>query len=146
MSGVRLDREALLALIPHDGVMCLLDSVLEFGSEHIVCETFTHRSAANPLRREDRLSSVHLAEYAAQAMAAHGALQADGRSQPGMLAALRDIRLHVAFVDDIRSALIVRARRLLARSEGTLYEFRVTADERLLCEGRLAIALLRRAG
>lgn len=136
-----ISRERLLGLIPHAGAMCLLDSVVEFAGDDIVCETLSHRDAANPLRRGQVLPALHLAEYAAQAMAAHGALQAEGAAQPGMLAALRDIRLHVENIHDIPGKLTVRARRRLARPEGSLYEFSVSGDGRLLCEGRIAIAL-----
>jgi predicted hotdog family 3-hydroxylacyl-ACP dehydratase len=87
------------------------------------------------------LSAIHLVEYAAQAMAAHGALQSSGSAQPGMLASLRQIVLHVEQVHDIPGNLIVRADRLLARPEGSLYQFSVSGDGRVLCEGRVAIAL-----
>jgi predicted hotdog family 3-hydroxylacyl-ACP dehydratase len=119
--------------------MCLLETVLEYDREHIHCETGSHRDPDNPLRRDDRLSALHLTEYAAQAMAAHGALQSDGRPQPGMLAALRDIRLHVEHLDDIQADLSVRARRRLAQREGSIYEFSVSAGGRMICEGRISI-------
>jgi predicted hotdog family 3-hydroxylacyl-ACP dehydratase len=90
------------------------------------------------------LSALHLAEYAAQAMAAHGALQAGGEAQPGMLAALREVKLHVEHIHDIAGTLCVRAARRLARPEGSLYAFTVHADGRLLGEGRIAIALVAR--
>lgn len=133
-------RERLLDLVPHAGAMCLLDCVREYAAEEIVCETTSHRDPANPLRSEGVLSALHLAEYAAQAMAAHGALQAGGVAQPGMLAAMRQIHLHVESIHDIPGTLTIRARRNLARAEGSLYEFSVTGDGRLLCEGRIAIA------
>jgi predicted hotdog family 3-hydroxylacyl-ACP dehydratase len=140
MTGV-LDREQLLALIPHAGDMCLLDRVVDFGADSIHCETASHRDATNPLRRADTLSAVHLVEYAAQAMAAHGALKSDGRAQPGMLAGLRDVRLHVRYIHDIPGNLTVRATRRVANRDGLLYEFSVSAADRPLCEGRIAIAL-----
>ena len=63
--------------------------------------TRSHLDPDNPLRRGDALSALHLVEYAAQAMAAHGALQAGGQAQRGMLAALRNIRLHTGQIHDI---------------------------------------------
>lgn len=139
--AVLIPRERLLDLVPHAGSMCLLDSVNEYSRDEIVCETSSHRDPANPLRRDHALSALHLVEYAAQAMAAHGALIAEGTAQPGMLAALRDVRLHVGHVHDIPGKLTVRARRRLARDEGLLYEFSVSGNGQLLCEGRIAIAL-----
>lgn len=141
MKAAPLGRDDLYALIPHSGAMCLLDSVIEYAAEEILCETASHRDPANPLLRDGVLSAIHLVEYAAQAMAAHGALQAEGKAQPGMLAALRDIRLRVAHIHDIPGKLTVRARRRLARKEGSLYEFSVSAEDQVLCEGRLSIAL-----
>jgi predicted hotdog family 3-hydroxylacyl-ACP dehydratase len=134
-------REVLRGLIPHAGAMCLLDSVLEYDAEYIVCETGTHRDPVNPLRNGQGLSALTLAEYAAQAMAAHGALLAEGRAQPGMLAALRGFRLHVETIHDIPGNIRVRAQRRLARKEGLLYEFSATDGARLLAEGRISIAL-----
>jgi len=137
---VTLDREQLLALIPHAGGMCLLDRVIAHSEQDIHCASRSHLDAGNPLRSGPRLSALHLVEYAAQAVAAHGALRADGRPRAGMLAALRDIQLHVQHLEGLDGELAVHARRLLAQRDGSLYEFRVLGGDRLLCEGRLAIA------
>lgn len=140
MSGAA-GRERLRELIPHAGEMCLLDGVIASSEQHIECTALSHRVAANPLRRDGRLAALHLAEYAAQAMAAHGALLGGTCAQPGMLAALRDIRLHVDRIDTIESALTIRATRRVLQRDGSLYDFSVEAGGRLLAEGRIAIAL-----
>ena len=44
------------ALIPHQGSMCLLERVVEWDDQHVVLETATHRSPANPLRADGRRS------------------------------------------------------------------------------------------
>jgi predicted hotdog family 3-hydroxylacyl-ACP dehydratase len=134
-----VNREQLQQLIPHAGRMCLLDRVIAHSDRDIECTTGTHRDPDNPLRRDGQLSALHLTEYAAQAMAAHGALLAGG-AQPGMLAALRDIRLHTDRIDTIAPDLTVRATRRLAQRDGSLYDFSVCAGDRVLCEGRIAIA------
>ena len=136
-----LDREQLLTLIPHAGDMCLLDRVVDFGPDDIHCETASHRKVTNPLRRADSLSAIHLVEYAAQAIAAHGALKSNVMAQPGMLAGLREVRLHVRYIHDIPGNLTVRAIRRVATRDGLLYEFSVSAADRPLCEGRISIAL-----
>ena len=136
-----IHRDRLLQLLPHAGAMCLLDSVQEFSAVEIRCAARSHRDPANPLCHGRKLAAIHLAEYAAQAAAAHGALLADGCAQPGMLAALRAVRLHVEHIEDIEAELTIHARRRLAQSDGLLYEFSVLAGERLLAEGRIAIAL-----
>lgn len=135
-----IGRDRIRALVPHAAEMCLLDEVRDYSAGLIVCTTTTHRDPHQPLRMASGLSALHLVEYAAQAMAVHGALMADGTAHPGMLAALRGIHLHADRLDTIDAALTITARRLLVQPEGSLYEFDVRAADRLLCEGRIAIA------
>jgi predicted hotdog family 3-hydroxylacyl-ACP dehydratase len=139
-----LDKAALAKLIPHAGSMCLLDTVEEWTPDWIRCASETHRDPANPLRRNGVLAALHLVEYAAQAMAIHGALLARGGPQPGMLGALRDVRLHVERLDEIASPLVVTANRRLARSDGLIYDFKIethVSPVRPLSEGRISVVL-----
>ena len=69
-----LDREWIESRIPHRGSMCLLDEVVDWSAERIRCRTRTHCAADNPLRADGRLGVACGIEYAAQAMAVHGAL------------------------------------------------------------------------
>ena len=69
-----LDRQWIERHIPHQGTMCLLDEVLTWNTQRVQCRSSTHRNRANPLRAHDRLGAVCGIEYAAQAMAVHGAL------------------------------------------------------------------------
>jgi predicted hotdog family 3-hydroxylacyl-ACP dehydratase len=131
----------LPGLIPHAGKMCLLDDVVAHSEHDIECTARSPAAPDHPLRRDGQLSALHLVEYAAQAVAAHGALRAGG-VQRGMLAALRGIQLHVDRIDDIDSDLTVSATRRMAQTAGSLYDFRVHASGRLLCEGRIAIAFV----
>ena len=71
-----LDHAWLLAHLPHQGSMCLLDAATAWDAQHIRCTASSHRHADNPLRAHDRLGTACGIEYAAQAMAAHGALLA----------------------------------------------------------------------
>ena len=101
---VPINKAEIRTLIPHSGLMCLLDEVTQWDDGSITCVTNTHRDSANPLRRDGRLSGVHAFEYGAQAAAVHGGLRArsvGATAPPGYLAALRDARLHVVFLDDI---------------------------------------------
>lgn len=89
-------REAIAALIPHQGLMCLWQEVVEWDEERIVLRTNGHRDPAHPLRRDGRLHAVHLCEYGAQTMAVHGGLLArrdGGVAKPGVLVALRGVQL-----------------------------------------------------
>jgi len=137
-----LGREGIAALIPHQGTMCLLDRVVEWDKDSIVLATRTHRAPDNPLRLDGRVRAVHLCEYGAQAMAVHGGLsaQADGRTaKPGFLVSLRDVKLHVDFVDQLEGDLKVSARRLLESAGSWQYSFEVQFEGRTLATGRAAI-------
>jgi predicted hotdog family 3-hydroxylacyl-ACP dehydratase len=137
-----LGREAIAALIPHQGTMCLLEQVLEWDAERVLAVTATHRASDNPLRSGGRLRALHLAEYGAQAMALHGGLlarAAGARAQPGVLVSLRDVQLNRAYIDDLRGELHVEARRLLAGAASWQYSFSVRHAEELLASGRAAV-------
>ena len=124
--------------------MCLLDKVMAWDDESITCLSNTHRDALNPLQRNGRLSSVHAFEYGAQAIAIHGGLQARAAGEtapPGYLAALRDARLHVQWLDDLAAPLHVRAVRLFADGANNVYQCTISTAENLLAEARVTIML-----
>lgn len=139
-----LDKAQLSALIPHAGSMCLLERVDEWNADAIQCVAYSHRDPANPLRRDGALAALHLVEYAAQAMAIHGALLAGGGPQAGMIGALRDVRLYIEHVDHLTHPLLIKATRRLARSDGLIYDFAVWEQRSpvlLLSEGRISVVL-----
>jgi predicted hotdog family 3-hydroxylacyl-ACP dehydratase len=134
----------IAALIPHQGGMCLLERVIEWDERRIVLESDTHRSIENPLRRDGRLSAVHLCEYGAQAMAVHGALKAKasgGRAAPGMLVSLRAVSFTRDYVEDLPGALTIEADCLHSSETSLQYAFRVTHAGVVLAEGRAAVVL-----
>jgi predicted hotdog family 3-hydroxylacyl-ACP dehydratase len=138
-----LDHAWLLGHLPHQGSMCLLDAVTDWDAQHIRCTASSHRAPDNPLRAHDRLGAACGIEYAAQAMAAHGALLAAADSAPraGYLASVRGVDLHVARLDDIAADLDVEAERLSGDDNVILYGFRVSAADRLLLSGRATVML-----
>ncbi|MFL6515912.1 MAG: hydroxymyristoyl-ACP dehydratase [Chthoniobacterales bacterium] len=141
---IKVDKQQIRALIPHSGTMCLLDGVLDWDDETIDCISETHRHAANPLRRNGRLSSVHALEYGAQAAAVHGGLRAQAAgavAPPGFLAAIRDATFNIPYLDDVEAALHVRSRRLYGEGVNTVYECEVRADGKVLVSGRVTIML-----
>jgi len=141
-NGLPINKAEIRTLIPHSGLMCLLDEVTQWDDRSITCVSNTHRDPANPLRRDGHLSALHAFEYGAQAAAVHGGLHARSvgtTAPPGYLAALRDARLHVARLDDIRSPLYIRANRLFGDGANTIYECRVSADNVTLADGRVTI-------
>jgi predicted hotdog family 3-hydroxylacyl-ACP dehydratase len=137
---MRLDRSWIERNIPHHGRMCLLDEVSHWDAQHIRCRSSTHRVPNNPLRSHGRLGVACGIEYAAQAMAVHGALASESaRSEVGFLAGLRDVRLHVARLDDIESDLVCDATLIAGDRGSALYEFAVTSAGRLLLSGRATV-------
>ncbi|ALN60313.1 phosphotransferase family protein [Lysobacter enzymogenes] len=135
-------REAIAALIPHQGLMCLWEEVLEWDPERIVARSEGHRDPAHPLRERGRLHALHLCEYGAQLMAVHGGLLArahGGRARPGVLVALRGVELRAARIDDLPGALEGRARQLAAGEGSWQYEFEVLHAGELLASGRAAV-------
>jgi predicted hotdog family 3-hydroxylacyl-ACP dehydratase len=143
-NNIPIDKRKIRTLIPHSGLMCLLDSVIEWDDRSIVCISDTHRDPVNPLRRGGRLSALHAFEYGAQAVAVHGGLRArlaGVTAPPGYLAALRDARLQVTRLDNVASPLQICAYRLFGDAANAVYECRVSAGDVLLAEGRITIML-----
>ncbi len=150
-----LDRQWIEQHIPHKGRMCLLDEVLAWDAAHIRCRSHTHRSADNPLRAHGRLGAACGIEYAAQAMAVHGALIAASAplastvsrhlkgsigATVGYLASVRNVALQVSRLDDLEEELIAAAERITGDGRTVLYEFSVSSGGgRVLVSGRASI-------
>lgn len=138
-----LDRVWIAAHIPHQDRMCLLDGVVEWDAQRIVCNADSHRSEDNPLRSGNCLHVACGIEYAAQAMAVHGALCSADASRPraGFLASVRSVRFAVDRLDDIATPLTVAAERLGGDANNVLYGFVIGSENRTLLEGRAAVIL-----
>jgi predicted hotdog family 3-hydroxylacyl-ACP dehydratase len=144
-----LDRRWIEQNIPHHGSMCLLDEVIEWNAERIRCRSRSHRLPGHPLLSHGRLGVCSGIEYAAQAMAVHGALAAAApaasghaarpRAEAGFLAGLRDIRLHVLRLDDIDADLVCEAALVAGDRSSALYEFELRCDARRLLAGRATV-------
>lgn len=124
--------------------MCLLDHVEAWDPQHIQCRASSHRAADNPLRAYGRLGAACGIEYAAQAMAVHGALLAppdSTRARAGYLVSARGTQLHVPRLDDIAADLRVEATCITRSENNILYQFSVSATGRLLLDGRATVVL-----
>ena len=140
--GTRLDHDWIESHIPHRGRMCLLDEVLSWDEVRIRCRATSHRLADNPLRAHGRLGAACGVEYAAQAMAVHGAIMAHmaGRQpRAGLLTSVRNLVLRVSRLDDLDTDLIASAERLAGDDGSTLYEFTVSGGGQELLTGRASI-------
>jgi predicted hotdog family 3-hydroxylacyl-ACP dehydratase len=161
--GIPVTTEQIRKLIPHAGSMCLLERVIACDDKKIVCETRSHLAPDNPLRHKGRLSSVCGIEYAAQAMALHGALkraappstgaeppvtgsgaghrQEAGGVRHGFLASVRDVHIERRYLDDIRNMLTVSAALEFDDASRVIYTFSLKADDIELLGGRAAVVL-----
>jgi len=135
-----LGKEWLVANLPHQGAMNLLERIVEWDDAHLKAEATGHHAPDHPLRRGAELPIASAIEYAAQAAAAHGALLASKPSGPGMLVAARSVAFHAARLDDAASPLDIAVEPLGGGDAGVIYRFEVAAAGRTLATGRLTVA------
>ncbi|MDZ4075011.1 MAG: hydroxymyristoyl-ACP dehydratase [Hylemonella sp.] len=137
------DQAWIAARIPHRGSMCLLDSVLRWDDNSIVCQASSHQDADNPLRSDGQLGMANGIEYAAQAMAVHGALLAGSETAPaaGFLASVRDVKWQAPRLDTKAAELQIHAQRLSGDGNTILYSFHLEAGGSTLLSGRASVML-----
>ena len=145
-----LEQSDIASRIPHQGSMCLLGSVTAWDHNRIRCEASSHRAEGNPLRAYGRLGAACGVEYAAQAMAVHGALVAEALAgahgaaaapKIGYLASIRGLTLYVERLDDLDGLLTIDAERLSGDDKTLLYGFSLHAGPALLLSGRAVVVL-----
>ena len=144
-----LGRQWIEAHVPQKDGMCLLDEVLSWDSEQLLCRSATHHRPDHPLRAHEQLGSACAIEYAAQAVAVHGALCQTGSrsdSKHGLLASVRDVELAVLRLDTVAGDLLVHVRRIQSDARGALYAFEVseqpaTPPSAPIARGRLSLWL-----
>lgn len=136
-------RADIAKVIPHAGDMCLLDGVLECDAQRIRCVSSTHRDTANPMRTGDRLLALCGIEYAAQAMAVHGAWDAkfDTKPRAGFLAALRDVSCTTMRLDDLGDDLVIAAEKVMGDEARVIYQFNIHSGATRIMSGRATVVL-----
>jgi predicted hotdog family 3-hydroxylacyl-ACP dehydratase len=126
-------------LVPHSGTMCLIDRVDYWDEQTIRCASTSHQDPDNPLRLDGKLSSIHLLEYGAQAMAIHGGLLAEA-STPGVLAAVRDVSIIIDEIDHITDEIIISATVEIITETGAGYQFVISdSNSNTLLKARATI-------
>jgi predicted hotdog family 3-hydroxylacyl-ACP dehydratase len=143
----KIGREWIAKHIPHAGAMCLIDNVKSWDRGGIHCATSTHQRRDNPLRAQGRLGAFCGIEYAAQAMAIHGAIlrtqQATGLAPDlpvqGYLAAVRDVQCHMEHLDMLAQELEIVATRLAALAGGAIYHYDICHGSQVLQTGRVTL-------
>jgi predicted hotdog family 3-hydroxylacyl-ACP dehydratase len=137
------DKAAIARVIPHTGDMCLLDGVIECDAQRIRCISSSHRDPANPMRSGSELLALCGIEYAAQAMAVHGAWDAQYGSKPraGYLAALRDVSCDRMRLDDLADDLVIEAEKIMGDAARVIYQFNIHAGTNKIMSGRATVVL-----
>jgi predicted hotdog family 3-hydroxylacyl-ACP dehydratase len=146
-----MDRAWIERRIPHQGRMCLIDEVVDWSAERILCSSGGHRAADHPLRSHGRLGVACGIELAAQTMAVHGAILAEAggrredgsanRPRAGLLASVRGVRMWALRLDDVESNLLCEAVRIMGDQGTALYEFELRSAASRLISGRAAVVL-----
>ena len=155
-AALGLDAVGIAARIPHAGSMSLLQAVRGVDAQQLLALASSHRLPSNPLVRDGRLGAACGVEYAAQAMALHGALTAqaehsDGETsgvpqaaRAGYLVSVRNLVLQVQRLDDIAADVLVHVSKAGDNGAFTVYDFALTADEpvaRPLLSGKAYVML-----
>jgi predicted hotdog family 3-hydroxylacyl-ACP dehydratase len=145
MMKTLLNTAEIAARVPHSGTMCLLHALHECSDTHVLCSTTSHHAADNPLRSAGSLLACNAIEYAAQAMALHGAMTAPADGAPprgGRLASVRGVTLNVPRLDAVDGPLFVHAERLAGDAGQAMYQFTLRDDQqRTLVQGRATVLL-----
>jgi predicted hotdog family 3-hydroxylacyl-ACP dehydratase len=138
-----LNKAGIAALIPHADAMCLLDDVTSWNATSISASSRSHRDADNPLRSDGAIPTLSAIEYAAQAMAAHGALvgSVPGRPRVGYLVSLRGVSCLAPSLDGIDGDLTVTAEHVAGDAERVMYAFSVRVGNREVLNGRATVVL-----
>ncbi|MNR80635.1 hypothetical protein D3C72_113600 [compost metagenome] len=134
---------AIAALIPHQGSMCLLHEIVSWDEDHIRCSAISHRDPQHPLRSAQGLLAVCGIEYGAQAIAVHGGLLTRDKQTPraGYLANAKDVSWTIERLDQLDCDLIVDAKKMISENGRSIYEFTLSAQDKILVQGRVAVVL-----
>ena len=102
-----------------------------------------HRDADNPLRSGDELSALCGIEYAAQAMAVHGAWggMIDKKPRAGYLASLRDVTCRIMRLDTLHDDLVIDVEKLMGDEARAIYQFTLHAGSSEVMSGRATVVL-----
>ena len=130
----------IVELVPHRPPMLLLDRVLAYDGECVICETVLRPDS--PFAEEGRVPAIVGIEYMAQTIAAGAGLRArDNGSAAGRMGFLLGCRSLTIAIDnfDVGDRLIVEARRTWGANELGNFACKVQRGEDVLVEGALTV-------
>jgi predicted hotdog family 3-hydroxylacyl-ACP dehydratase len=134
-------------LLPHAGRMRLIDRIVSYDEQRIVCESDSHRAADHPLADDGVLSIICGLEYGAQAMAIHGALltassgPTHAGARHGYLVAASDLRWSAERLDRCAAPLTIEANSEFRSDNQVAYRFEIRAADTTLLSGRASVLL-----
>lgn len=133
-------------LLPHAGRMRLIDRVVSYDEQSIICESGSHRAPDHPLAEAGVLSIICGLEYGAQAMAIHGALLAasgspGARRRHGFLVAASDLQWSAARLDECAAPLVIKAVSEFCSDNQVSYRFEISASSTTVLGGRASVLL-----
>jgi predicted hotdog family 3-hydroxylacyl-ACP dehydratase len=149
MPPATLNAAAIALRVPHRGAMCLLDSIESWSEESITASAIIQLDK-HPLTIADKLDSTAAIEYAAQAMAVHGALlgevcAAQGNPQRtplmGFLASVRSVVCHRPWLDQLNEPIGIKATRTAGTESPVSYDFFVYTGEAVYVTGKATVVL-----
>ncbi|MBA2549058.1 MAG: 3-hydroxylacyl-ACP dehydratase [Burkholderiaceae bacterium] len=133
------------AFLPHAGRMRLIDRVISYDEQKIICESDSHRVADHPLAEDGVISIVCGLEYGAQAMALHGALMAassgGGPVRRGYLVAASNLRWSAARLDACAAPLIIEAISEFRSENQVAYRFEIRTEAVAVLTGDARVQL-----
>lgn len=135
-------RQQLCQLIPHEGNMCLLDSVDCWDEHQITCSSHSHLNLDNPLRDLNRLASINAIEYGAQAVAIHGRLisgTGNPDSRSGFLVQIKNLDFQDCDLSQLTDALQVHAEQIHCDDSSMLYTIAIKHNQDHIMSGRIMI-------
>ena len=138
------DARPLYDKLPHQGDICLLDSITDYDSQSIYC--LTKKPTTCPLQHHASLSAWVALEYAAQALACHGILNATNNGEPGTISSawvigVKYLHCLKQYLPQGNTEAYTIAARILAHQPGIAsYEFSLNDNDTCLAFGRLNVA------
>jgi predicted hotdog family 3-hydroxylacyl-ACP dehydratase len=141
-----LEKHQIEALLPHQGAMFLIERVVTYTRDDIICTTRSHLNPINPLRHANSLPAHVSIEYAAQAAGIHGGLLnrdlfPDAPAQMGYLAVISKAEWFVERLDNLSNELTIYARRTAVTPGGRAYQVRIEHSGAIVMRSDLIIAL-----
>ena len=130
----------IVELVPHRPPMLLLDRVLSYDGERVVCETVLE--AGSPFVDQGQVPAVVGIEYMAQAIAAGAGLSARDKGETaarmGFLLDCRDLTIAVDSFQ-VGDRLTVEACRTWGEKELGSFACKVRRGDEVLVEGALTV-------